>query len=383
MLLTSEISKRLVADPKLSTKEYTSITPDAARILADGYRHRTSPLVGAVGRFVTESQLDLSGLTALDAESATALAEWGCDDGAFIMTLDLSGLTQLTPDLATALAAWRPALEHEDGGCGLLLDGVISASVETLAVLAGWEPSCISATLSLNGLKVLDMAQAKAIRGWSGAGAFSQLLFRGVTEIGYPAAAELAQWTGEQLALGLGKLTPEVAGALASFNGIELELGRLTEIDIVAARKLFNTNVEGSSDLDSPGLEILDLGSNSERLKGITPEVADWITDMRVAGIEVQLSKLTELSVYANCTFLSKKSEPETISLYLGGKDGIFFVHRIYCPFCAKLVGEPGDFEHDIPWAKQWKIDVCKHLISVVGNNEPHISRMCFTSRRQ
>jgi len=154
--LTEEIVARLIADRNLSTREYTSITPDAARILAAGYKHTTLQPDPMGNPTFTEVDFDLSGLSSLDAESAKALAGWGQEAGACFMSLNLGGLAQLTPEIATALASWKPKFEIYDGLCSLILDGVASASVEALHALAKWAPACISTTLSLNGLKTLE-----------------------------------------------------------------------------------------------------------------------------------------------------------------------------------------------------------------------------------
>jgi hypothetical protein len=368
--LTKEIAARLIADRNLSTKEYTSITPDAARILADGYKHTTLQPDPMGELTFTEAELDLSGLTTLDVESAKALAGWGQNGGACFMSLNLGGLTQLTPEIATALASWKPDFEIYDGLCSLILDGVTSASAEALEALAKWAPGCISTSLFLNGFKTLDLDQAKAISKWSGAGDVLQLSLHGLENVSKFVIQELAHWPGDQLGLGLRQLSPENAGILSGFKGTVMELPFLAVIDIATAKELFCTDVEDPQKKNVPKWVEIDLGSEVELMAGITPEVADWITDMRVCGIEVQLSKQSELAVYANCTFVEKKVEPETASLHLGGKHGIFFHKRIYCPFCAKLVGEPGDLEHETPWNRQWKIDGCEHLISVIGNGD-------------
>lgn len=388
--LTREIAQSLISDSSLSPREYTSITPEAARVLARDYKckHRPSR-IGVTAGFVTESKLDLSGLTLLDGESAKSLSEWGQENGAFIMELNLSGLTELTPEIAAALAAWQPNQETEDGGCGLILDGIKQATAKTLEALARWNPGCIFPTLSLKGLEALGVDEAKAIRGWAGGAGYSQLMLGGVRMIGCEAVSELVQWTGEALGLGIDALPVDVATELSHFKGHTLGLDKLTKIDIVSAQKLFNTAAEVSPGEQPPSWEMLVLGSGDEPLAGITPEVADWITSLRAAGVEVKVSGLTELTVYANSTIMEKLPEPKELNLghnWCGRHNQAVSV--VCCPFCGHKVGtfiktqgvndgEPfeilesnevlvRDRVNPETWDEQWKHTPCPHVIAII-----------------
>jgi hypothetical protein len=363
-VLTEEVANAYIADEKLSTKDYTSITPEAARVLAQSFKSHLRPT--SRGDSVTQSKLDLSGLVTLDASSARALSKWGQNHGAFIMELNLSGLPHLTPETAAAIAAWQPAQESIDGSCSLILDGITEITPEILEILCNWKPACMFQVLSLNGLNKLDAEQAKALKKCVG-GDFAQLLLSGVISTDVSALEQLVQWPGELLALGIESLTPEMAAVLSKFDGQTLVLDKLKDIDITTAQNLFNTDV---GEMLSPSWECLVLGDHHHLLNGITQEVADWITDMRAGGINVQLSKLSELSVYANCTFVEKQPEPKSTSLTIGGRHGIFFSEYVRCPFCFALVGEMGDMEHETSWPQQWTITPCAHLISVVANND-------------
>jgi hypothetical protein len=180
MLLDLAAAQRAISEPKYRLQDYTAITSEAARALARCYRHRISndSELDGRGEMATASTLCLASLESLELEAATALADWAGESGTFLMTLDLSGLRALPRPVAAALAVWRPAMELEDGGCTLLLDGVTEAQPDALAVLAGWKPECLSATLSLQGLASLDAAQAKAIRAWAAPAAHCSLFDR-------------------------------------------------------------------------------------------------------------------------------------------------------------------------------------------------------------
>ena len=103
----------------------------------------------ALAKF-TGNRLFLGGLTALDADTAIALAEFkgGC--------LHLDGLTTLDADAAKALAECQ---------CRMLsLDGLTMLHAETAKALAEFEGGC----LTLDRLTRLDVATAKALVEFTG-----------------------------------------------------------------------------------------------------------------------------------------------------------------------------------------------------------------------
>jgi hypothetical protein len=179
----------------------------------------------------------LDGLTALDVETAQALA-------AFQGSLSLNGLTAIDRDTAQALAA-QP-------GMRLHLDGLTSIDAATAQALV----SSRVGGVSLNGLTSLDAGAARMLTS-SGC----TLSLDGLKTLAPDTAKELTA-TGRRAGpsagghgsggqpncrlhlnglflelRGLASLTPATAQALAEFSGQRLDLG-LTTLDAAAAREI-------------------------------------------------------------------------------------------------------------------------------------------------
>ena len=285
MILDYTVAQKAILDPSVRLADYDQITPEAAEVLARGYRRaKVEPVHLIVPTTVT------------------------------LYSLDLAGLRDLDPGTAATLAGWNPIAERDCGDetvCSLLLDGVQNPSAESLIALASWKASCASATLSLEGLRTLTVEQARVLSVWYGANLFNSLNLSGVEDLSDLATVELARWSGEELTLGLPALTVGVARALSTWRGQTLALPKLTQLDGDSAQALIRLTPEGQ--LETPdanvtweGLwECLVIGG-PKRIGGITPKVADWITELRMVGVEVVLSPESEQAVQENSTYSSK-----------------------------------------------------------------------------
>jgi hypothetical protein len=395
-ILTEDIAQALVADPGVNTKAFASITPGAAAILAANYR-RTSDLGVWFPGCLRKSCLDLRGLTTLDLPSVTALADWGRERASFLMELNLSGLQCLAPDVASALAGWGPVADFANAGCALLLDGVNGLSAESLAALAQWNPQSFSASLSLGGLKSIDLDQANALASWTHSSQ-SRLSLTGIDLLHAPEAEALAGFPGYMLALGLSALHPETAAALSRFGGKALSLSNLSQIDIQTARCLFNPEGQNPRAQTVPPWETLQLGTANPRMSGITPKLADWIAGLRAARVAVLLSDLTELSAYANCS-ASGDAQPRTASIGINGGHG-----AVHCPFCGQQVASfsgtaapHADEQFDLQggadvlvhdsvnpetWDQHWSHSLCPHVVAVTDGHRPVVRIAGVTSSR-
>jgi hypothetical protein len=281
MILDHTVAQKAILDPSIRLADYAQITPEAAEVLARGYRQaKVEPVRLIVPTAVT------------------------------LYTLDLAGLKDLDPGTAATLAGWNPIAERDRGDetvCSLLLDGVQNPSAESLTALASWKASCASATLSLEGLRTLTTKQAKALSVWSGADLFNSLNLSGVEDLSDLATVELARWSGEELTLGLPALTVGVATALSTWRGHTLALPKLTQLDGDSAQALIRLTPEGQ--LETPAnvtWECLSIGGPG-RIGGITPKVADWITELRMVDVNVVLSPESEQAVQENSTYSSFK----------------------------------------------------------------------------
>jgi hypothetical protein len=209
--------------------------------------------------------LYLNGLTTLDVDIATTLAEFKGG------SLELNGLTALDAATATALAEFKRGW--------LKLDGLPTLDAESAKALAefkgGW--------LKLNGLTTLDAATAKALTAFEGrllvsakvqeafcdknpltpetALVWAKLLqgdLKRLTTLDADTATALAEFKGLYLGLnGLPTLDAETAKALAEFKGEQLRLNGLTTLDAGAAKALagspaWNGNLSSIVAFESP-----------------------------------------------------------------------------------------------------------------------------------
>ena len=173
------------------TNEIRNLTPKEAREL--------------VRRHKEEYQLSLNGLTSLDAETASVLAEF-----------------EGHPHLETA-----QSLAEFKGGV-LSLEGLTSLDAETAQSLAEFE----GGELNLSGLTSLDAETVKALAKFKG-NEQSQLSLNGLTSLDAETAQSLAEFKGDVLSLyvyGLTKLTPETVKALAKLQGKGLDIDHLNAI---------------------------------------------------------------------------------------------------------------------------------------------------------
>lgn len=169
LVLTALLSCPLVAMadglPK-ETRKIKSLTPEQARKLVAELK----------GEYLT-----LSGLTALDVETAKALAEFKGDR---LGSLNLNGLTTLDVETAKALAEFK--------GKDLRLCGLTTLDAGTARALAGLQ----AWHAELPKLTTLDVTTAKALAEFSR----DSLILHGLTTIDADAAKALAQHL-EQLTL--------------------------------------------------------------------------------------------------------------------------------------------------------------------------------------
>jgi hypothetical protein len=92
-----------------------------------------------------------------------------------------------------------------------------------------------------------------------------------------------------------------VTTALSTWCGHTLALPRLTQLDADIARVL----VPLTRDTNAPWDRLV-LGGR-RRINGITPKVADWITELRMVDVDVVLSPESEQAVRESSTYSSRK----------------------------------------------------------------------------
>ena len=202
--LVSLSPARALADelPK-DTNQIESLTPEQATALAGS----------------TAGWVRLPNLTALDAATAKALAEFKGQD------LSLNGLTTLDAATAKALAEFKgPYLE---------LSGLTTLDADIAKTLAEFKGSW----LRLNGLTTLDADIAKTLAGFKG----RYLYLDGLISLDAATAKALAEFKGQLLSLnGLTTLDADAAKALAEFRqSLRLNgLNGLTTLDAATAKTL-------------------------------------------------------------------------------------------------------------------------------------------------
>jgi hypothetical protein len=234
----TEVSPELVRAlgdlTKRSLKGVTSLSPEAAAAVVEGFRGASltlnlTSLPADTARELARGRrndLFLDRLTELSDEAAAALGE--CN----VTNLWLRGLTDLSPGAAKGLAAIKAAGQL---GPTLRLDNLRSLSPEAAEALAASNITY----LELTGLETLSAETARAL---ARSKAFTGSL-PGLTELSDDAAAALGTFSGNKSGgnklnlFGLTTLSPAVARRLAAFKG-ELELDGLTYIDADTAAAL-------------------------------------------------------------------------------------------------------------------------------------------------
>ena len=193
----------------------------------NGLRTLPAATARALARFRGQT-LHLNGLERVDLDAARALATlknnfipWQSST----TDLGLSGLAALDAATASALAKFK--------GKSLNLNGLAFVDPETAQALAAFSGE----RLLLVGLKTLDPAAARALAKFKG-----QHLYVGLASLSPAAAGPLANFKGTFLSLsGHETLDAGIATALAPFQG-ELFLNDLTALDAAAARELAAAN---------------------------------------------------------------------------------------------------------------------------------------------
>jgi hypothetical protein len=200
-----------------------TLAPTAARAVPpSGPRARTIESLSPeqARRLVDETQgpnLVLPGLTALDADTARALAEYKGN------VLLLNGLKRLDAAAAQALGTYE--------GGHLYLNGLTAIDADTARALAA-APRVL---LAVDGLVGLDPHTARLLAGFKGV----RLTLNGLESLDADTARALAAYEGEELHLnGLKKLGDDVAEALAACGCRGITLGGLATIDELAADRL-------------------------------------------------------------------------------------------------------------------------------------------------
>ena len=150
-------------------EQLKQLTPKMAKLLLLS--------LGDLGDETRVGDLDLSGLTTLDAETAKALAEFKG------FGLSLEGLTTLDAETAKALAELK--------GESLHLHGLTTLDAETAKALGEFKGS----VLDLGALTTLDAETAKALAEFEG----ESLYLRGLTTLDAETAKVLAEFKGFHL----------------------------------------------------------------------------------------------------------------------------------------------------------------------------------------
>lgn len=233
----------------VDTSKITSLTPDEARALVADFSGTRLWLYlpDGIGMQAVKfgSGLQLDSLKALDAATAGCLAEYDRGGG----PLSLRGLTALDTDTAKALAKFK--------GMALGLDGLSALSPDVAAAIAEFSGDI----LSLQGLRGLDDAAAAALGKFPG----KQLVIGYPTTLSPAAAAGLAEFKGGTLCIGgPTRIDPAAAEALAKYAGGDLRLPSLRTLNAAAARALAAST---SWDGKMLRLDRLDAATAEELLK--------------------------------------------------------------------------------------------------------------------
>ncbi len=187
-ILTKKTALQFLSSPdSFALGQYQRIQLDAAKILADFQGH-----------------LNLSGLTDLSSESATALGKHG---NGYRLILD--GLRQLSEPAAKKLA------QHLGP---ITLDGLTTLSAGAAMAFSNRSTCCLDTlynSLSIGGPKRLSIRAIKFLAEQTG-----PLHLDGLTQLSRSAAKALSQHKGHRLSLaGLTELSVPVAKELATYQG--------------------------------------------------------------------------------------------------------------------------------------------------------------------
>lgn len=232
--VSPELLRALGDLSKRSLKGVTSLSPEAAAAMVEGFRGASltlnlTSLQADTAKELAQGRrndLFLDRLTELSDEAAAALG------GSSLTNLWLRGLTDLSPGAAKGLAALKAA-----GNLGptLRLDSLRSLSPEAAEAFAASNITY----LELIGLETLSADTARAL---ARSKAFTGDL-RSLTTLSADAAAALGTFAGNKSRggklnlFGLTTLDAEAARGLAAFRG-NLELDGLIEIDPETAAAL-------------------------------------------------------------------------------------------------------------------------------------------------
>ena len=246
------------------------LSPEAAAILADhaGQLTFTARLpfsaAAAAKLAAHDGLLSLPHLPELPADVARALE---AHEG----SLELGGVTRLTVESATALAP------HAGG---LFLPAVGALTPEVAAVLA---PRI--GTLVLSGVKSIDVATATALAKHCR----DELALGGLTDLSPEVAAALAAFEGRLALPAVTALTPETARALANHQGT-LALESVVELPAEVATELAKHKGElalhGIQSLSTPAARALAAAPCRLSLAGlmnVTPEGATALRERKDA----------------------------------------------------------------------------------------------------
>ena len=238
-----------------------TLSPETAAILAghNGQLTLTGRLpfsaTAAAKLAAHEGLLSLPHLPDLPADVARAMAE---HEG----SLELGGVTRLTAESAAALAP------HAGG---LFLPAVVTITPEVAAVLA---PRID--TVLLTGVKSIDAETATAFTKHAG----HELALGGLTDLSPEVAAALAAFEGRLALPAITTLTPEAARALAKHRG-RLALEALTDLPVEVAKELATHEGElalhGLQGLSTPAAKALSAAPGTLSLPSLislTPEAA-------------------------------------------------------------------------------------------------------------
>jgi hypothetical protein len=238
-----------------------NLTPEAAAILAghNGQLTFTGPLpftaAAAAKLAANEGSISLPHLANLPDELASALAE---HPGSLV----LGGVTKLTVESAAGLAA------HAGG---VHLPAVATITPEVAAVLA---PR--SDTVVLTGLRSIDVETATALAKH----ARGSLTLGGLTDLSPEVAAALATFEGRLALPAVAALEPEAARALAAHRGT-LVLESIREVPDIVAEELAKhagglelQNVQALSTASAKALAAASGPLALQSLASLTPEGA-------------------------------------------------------------------------------------------------------------
>jgi hypothetical protein len=224
-----------------------------APIFLRGLRRLTATQ-GAVLASLEGGRLFLPDLEALDLAAARSLAAGHHE-------LFLDGLSALELPVAEVLARSRRPL--------LSLRGLKALAPDLASVLAEFDGA-----LLLDGVESLDVPTARALSMWDAVGEAVILSLGNLGEPDVPVIEALARTRGWGLSLGIRRLSPEAADALADLAAPSLALDHLDEIAPETARRMALwqrkfLSLDGLATLDPSIRELLERGSAAISLRGV------------------------------------------------------------------------------------------------------------------